>query len=177
MLACNPSTWVVWTENLEFKVILDYKESLKPFWVMGGLDSNTQGAREMTQRSGALVNNSQPLLGDSQPSVIQTLGIQWPLWPLRTPGMNVGTHIQAGKTLTHKVKPISRILKMQQRVGKTARQVKAPDTKPDHPSSTPGLTWWKERTDAHKLTSDLYIPIMAWQRPKCTAACNKWVTK
>lgn len=50
---------------------------------------------------------------------------------------------------------------MQQRAGKMSRQVKAPDAKADHLSSTPGLTWWKERTNAHNLTSDLYVPTMA----------------
>lgn len=47
---------------------------------------------------------------------------------------------------------------MQQRLGKTAWQVKAPDTKADHLSSTPRLTWWEERTDAHKLASELCFP-------------------
>lgn len=66
---------------------------------------------------------------------------------------------------------------MQQRAGKMSRQVKAPDAKADHLSSAPGLTWWKERTNAHNLTSDLYVPTMAWQRLKYTATCNKRVNK
>ena len=49
------------------------------------------------------------------------------------------------------------LLKGSVRTGKAAQQMMALTAQPDSLSSTPGPTWWKERTNSHKLFFDLHI--------------------
>lgn len=46
-----------------------------------------------------------------------------------------------------------------------ARQVKGFAAEPDNLSLTAGLTWWKERTDASKVTSDLRVSVVVCPLP------------
>lgn len=49
--------------------------------------------------------------------------------------------------------------------GQVARQVKGFAAEPDNLSLTAGLTWWKERTDASKVTSDLRVSVVVCPLP------------